>query len=269
MEPKRKRSIFALVIHKWLRIPYSLHIRSSHRTKHARATVVLVHGLGSTGKMWAPVTRRLPRYLNFVSIDLLGFGKSPSPYWETYDASLQARSLRTTLVRHGFTGPVIMVGHSLGALVAIEYAKRYPKSTQSLILCSPPIYRHDDEAPKVSPEKLLRSFYEKLLRSPKLLLRLYNFGRTTKIDPSLELSKENLEMFIASLRASIINQTAIDDVAQLRMPVTVIHGLLDPLVIRSNLVQLTRRSPNITLTIVAASHPLNKAYIDKILTTLN
>ncbi len=269
MQTRRAANPLSILIHKWLRIPYSLHVRHIHRTKGAKLTVLFIHGLGATGKMWEPVAKQLPQKINFVALDLLGFGRSPSPYWETYDAKLQARSLRTTLVKHGITEPTIVVGHSLGALVAIEYANRYPNAAKSLILCSPPIYRQDEQLPRVSPERVLRSFYEKLLKSPNLLIRLYNFGRTTKIDPSLELSEENIEMFVASMRASIINQTAIEDVIKLNMPIHIIYGLLDPVVIRSNLVELTRQAPNITLTTIAASHPLNKAYKDKIIADIS
>lgn len=269
MHTERKKNLFGIFVHKWLRIPYSLHVRHIHRTKGTKSTILFIHGLGATGKMWEPAIKKLPQHVNYISVDLLGFGRSPSPYWETYDARMQARALRTTLVRHGFSGPVTIVGHSLGALVAIEYAKSYPRSAKSLILCSPPIYRHNNDHSRVSPEKVLRTFYEKLLKSPTLLMRLYNLGRSTKIDPSLELNKENLEMFIASMRAGIINQTAIDDITKLTLPITIIHGLLDPLVIRSNLTQLTKRAPNITLTTIAASHPLNKAYIRQILDVIN
>lgn len=258
------RKITGTITHKWLRFPYTLHVRAVHRPKRKGVTVVFIHGLGATGKMWQPVIRRLPPHINIASVDLLGFGRSAKPYWESYSAKLQARSLRTTLAKHGLTGPVIIVGHSLGSLVAIEFATLYPKLTKSLILCSPPIYRHDDAAPKLSPEKVLRAFYEKLLASPKTLIRLYNFGRSTKIDPSLELTEENMEMFAASMRASIINQTAIDDITKLTVPIDIIHGVLDPLVIRSNLVGVTKKSPNITLVSVRASHPLNNAYVKKI-----
>lgn len=185
----RIRSISGIILHKWLRIPYSLHVRSYHRTHTAKTTIVFIHGLGATGKMWNPVINQLPQSINTASVDLLGFGRSAKPYWETYSAKLQARSLRTTIMRLRLPGPIIIVGHSLGSLVAIEFATRYPKLTKSLILCSPPIYRQDDEVPKVSPEKFLRAFYEKLLASPKTLIRLYNFGRATKIDPSLELTE--------------------------------------------------------------------------------
>ncbi len=264
----RIRNIPGIILHKWLRLPYRLHVRSLHRERAAKTTVVFVHGLGATGKMWQPVISQLPHSTNAVSVDLLGFGRSAKPYWETYSAKLQARSLRTTLLRLRLTGPVILVGHSLGSLVAIEFATRYPELTQSLILCSPPIYRHDDATPKLSPEKFLRAFYEKLLASPKTLIRLYNLGRSTKIDPSLELTEDNMMMFAASLRASIINQTAIDDVTRLHIPVDIIHGMLDPLVVRSNLVGLVKHSPTISFASVRASHPLNHAYVKKIVSTL-
>lgn len=265
MEPRSKRNIFTLILHKWLRIPYNLHVRYLYRTKNARQTILLIHGLGATGDMWKPLIRQLPKDLNVVCVDLLGFGKSPRPYWEEYSAKLQARSLLATYLKLRLTNPITIVGHSLGSLVAIEFAKRYPILTKSLILCSPPLYRHNDEASGLSREALLRMTYQKLLKSPKLLMRLYSFGKAAKIDASLELNESNIDMFAASMRSSIINQTAIDDIRDLKMPIHIIHGALDPVVIRSNLIRIARRSPNVSLSTVVASHPLNDAYINRIL----
>lgn len=268
MRPNRSASPLNILVHKWLRFPYALHVRYIHRAPQAKRTILFIHGLGSSGKMWQPLIKQAPKDANLVTIDLLGFGKSPTPYWETYDAKLQARSLLRTYLKLRILGPVTIVGHSLGSLVAIEFAKRYPILTKSLILCSPPIYRHSTENSGISREKLLRTSYEKLLASPGLLMKLYNFGRSTNIDPSLELTKDNLEMFAASMRSSIINQTAIVDIRKLKLPIYMIHGAFDPVVIKSNLIRITKSKPNITLKTVAASHPLNAAYIKAILQAL-
>lgn len=269
MNPKRSSSPIDTLLHKWLRIPYALNVRNLRRVKGVDQTILFIHGLGATGKMWDPVIKQLPAEVNVVNVDLLGFGKSPNPYWETYDAKRQARSLLATFLKLRLLGSVTIVGHSLGSLVAIEFAKRYPALTKSLVLCSPPIYRNAEENSGISREKLLRMSYEKLLESPNLLMKLYNFGKATRIDPSLELNEGNMEMFAASMRSSIINQTAIEDVYKLKMPVHLVHGALDPVVIKSNLIRVAKAKPNITLKTVAASHPLNDAYIKAILTELS
>lgn len=268
MRPQQKPKLREIILHKWLRLPYTLHVRKLHRVQGSGQTILFIHGLGASGKMWQPVIDRLPAEMNIVCVDLLGFGNSPSPYWETYNAKLQARSLLRTYLKLRLRTPLIIVGHSLGSLVAIEFAKRYPLLTKKLVLCSPPIYRKPEHSSKLSREKLLRMTYEKLLASPDVLMKIYSLGKKTKIDPSLELNKEKLPMFAAAMRSSIINQSAIDDIALLKKPVHLIHGALDPVVIKSNLVRIQKTSPNITLQTVAASHPLNDAYVKAILANL-
>lgn len=256
------------IIHKWLKRPYSLYVRELRRIEHARSTVLFIHGLGSTGEMWQPVVGALPEDVNIIAIDLLGFGRSPRPDWEVYDVTLQARSLQATLKRLRAKEPMVIVGHSLGALVAVEVAKSYPELAQSLVLCSPPIYRHDDDAPRVSPDRLLRRIYRRLLRSPKTVIKIYNLGKATRIDPSLQVNDENIGIFASTAEASIINQTTIDDIARLTLPIDILHGILDPVVIQSNLTSLAKAMPNMTFTTVRASHALNAAYIHKIADTI-
>jgi cis-3-alkyl-4-acyloxetan-2-one decarboxylase len=78
-----------------------------------------------------------------IVVDLLGFGDSPKPDWATYDARTQAQSLAKTLLGLGLTQRVVLVGHSMGSLVAVEFAKRYPALVKALVLCSPPLYNVD------------------------------------------------------------------------------------------------------------------------------
>lgn len=260
--------IIDTIVHKWLRIPYSLYVREVRHTNKTSPTVLLIHGLGATGEMWQPVISGIPRNINVIAIDLLGFGNSPRPEWERYDVKLQARTLQATLTRLGIKGPLMIVGHSLGSLIAIEVAKSYPGLVGSLVLCSPPLYRNEDEVPSVSPDRLLRRVYRRLLRSPKTIIKIYNLGRATRIDPSLQVNDNNIGVFASTAEASIINQTAIDDIAQLTLPIDILHGILDPVVIPSILTKLAKTMPNVTFGTVRASHALNGPYIAKIVDTI-
>src|SRR5688500_11433144 len=102
------------VIHRWLGLPYTLHVRVDHRPKKARATVLFLHGIGNSGAAWNDVINKLPDDVRFVTIDLLGFGNSKQPVWATYDAKIQARAILATYLKLRIRGRVIIVGHSLG-----------------------------------------------------------------------------------------------------------------------------------------------------------
>jgi pimeloyl-ACP methyl ester carboxylesterase len=96
-------------------------------------TIVLVHGLGASTVLWDAVVPRLPEELRILAIDLRGCGGSR----ETEPAELTtmqwAYDLRVLLERLGVADAAI-VGHSLGATVALEYTLRWPKAVVGLVL---------------------------------------------------------------------------------------------------------------------------------------
>jgi hypothetical protein len=112
------------LLHKYLRIPYALHVHVVRKPRQARATVLFLHGIGTSGAAWDDVVKGLPKDVAVIAVDLLGFGKSPSPEWAKYSAATQARSLIATLLRLNIRQRLIIVGHSMGALVAVETANR-------------------------------------------------------------------------------------------------------------------------------------------------
>jgi alpha-beta hydrolase superfamily lysophospholipase len=103
----------ALVTHVWPAGP--------GRPSAERGVVVLVHGLGEHAGRYAHVARRLNAHgFDVVGYDHRGHGHSPGPRGGMpADDSLCAdlgRVIRAA--RSEFAGPVILLGHSLGGLIA-------------------------------------------------------------------------------------------------------------------------------------------------------
>ena len=97
--------------------------------------VVLVHGGGlATLDAWTPLMDfedcRVLRY------DLYGQGRSDRPD-VVYDSELFDRQLDQLLTRLGISGPMDLVGHSMGGLIAATYAARHPERIESLTLIAP------------------------------------------------------------------------------------------------------------------------------------
>lgn len=253
-------------VHKWMKIPYSLNIRYLSKKDSAKATLLFIHGIGATGDMWQSVISQIPEdtQVNIVALDLLGFGDSPHPHWETYNARVQARSVLATFLKLRLKAPIIVVGHSLGTLVSVEFAKRYSLLTHTLILCSPPIYR-DDRKKLLQQETLLRKAYEKAAQEPHALLKLSELAVSMKLlGQGFEVKSENIGTFISSLHASIINQTTIHDIGRIKKPIHILNGIFDPLTVRSNLKEISQKYDTITLTEINAAHLLSKLYAKKI-----
>jgi pimeloyl-ACP methyl ester carboxylesterase len=89
--------------------------------------VVLLHGFGDTGDMWAPLAADLARDHVVVVPDLRGMALSSHPDGG-YDKRTQAADIRSVLTQLGLDRAAI-VGHDIGTMVAYAYAARYPDQT--------------------------------------------------------------------------------------------------------------------------------------------
>src|SRR5262249_51813039 len=87
-------------------------------------TVVLLHGFPETGDAFAPVVAMLGKHYRLIVPDLRGAGASQVPK-AGYDRRIVAADVRALLDRLRIArGPVI--GHDLGARVAVAFAVQYP-----------------------------------------------------------------------------------------------------------------------------------------------
>jgi pimeloyl-ACP methyl ester carboxylesterase len=100
--------------------------------------LMLLHGLSRTSWSWLPVARRLAGPHPLVAPDLRGHGASDAPR-EGYDLTSLALDMLTVASAQGWGaavgGPAVVVaGHGLGALVAVEMARQDPASVTGLVL---------------------------------------------------------------------------------------------------------------------------------------
>ncbi len=239
--------------HKYLRIPYTLHVHEFQSPKKPKATYVFIHGIGNTLHSWDEVVAMLPKDVRLIGIDLLGFGKSPRPAWAVYSAKTQARSVGVTLFKLGLVQQPIIVGHSLGALVAVEVARRYPLVAKRLVLCSPPFYAPEANKKGIKPpDDVLRELYRIAKKFPDQLEKMSPLAvKLGLANKTLTITKDTVVPYMAALEASIINQTSLADAARLRTPMDIFYGTLDPVVIKRHIVTLAAEHKAVT------AHKLN------------
>lgn len=241
------------LIYKKLHAPYTLNLVVLQSPKRPRKTIILLHGIGSSTMMWNGVATDLTSDVRIIAIDLLGFGNSPNPGWATYDARTQANCIVKTLILHRIPLKSMIVGHSLGALVAVELARRFPWYISDILLVSPPIYRPSKKRiVATQKEDLLRGMYKILYRNPRnteraLLLAKRFYIKRTGVTVA---SGVNVESFLAALRAAIINQSTIDHINDVRAPIHILSGSRDPLVVPRNLKELAMTNQSITHTVI-------------------
>jgi pimeloyl-ACP methyl ester carboxylesterase len=101
--------------------------------------VVLLHGPAASGRYWGAGYDDLAREHRLVVPDLLGFGRSPRPT-PRCAPDTHADALASCLRELGVSGePAVLVGHSLGVLVALRFARRYPGQVAGVLGFGPPI----------------------------------------------------------------------------------------------------------------------------------
>lgn len=255
--------ILSTFIHRYLRVPYALNVETLRSPKKPRATYVLIHGIGNSLSAWEPVVKKMPEDVKIIAIDLLGFGKSPKPQWAKYNAITQSRSLAITLVNLRLKQRPVLVGHSLGALVAVEVAKRYPLFIKELVLCSPPFYKPEvvDKKGLKAQEDILRDLYRFARKFPDQIEKMSPIAvRLGIANRALSITEDTKSSYVAALESSIINQTSLQDVEKLKLPITIFYGAFDPVVISKHIVSLAKTHANITAKRVLAGHEVMANY---------
>jgi pimeloyl-ACP methyl ester carboxylesterase len=109
--------------------PPSFHLQdvpANGTTVHVRVgghgpAVVLLHGFGDTGDMWAPLAAQLVKDHTVVVPDLRGMGLSAHP--ETgYEKANEGRDIAGVLSAIKVDGPVALVTHDIGNMVGYAFA---------------------------------------------------------------------------------------------------------------------------------------------------
>jgi sigma-B regulation protein RsbQ len=112
------------------------------------ATIVFIHGLGADQSMWRYIAPTFADRYRVITFDLVGSGRS--------DLSAYDRDKYKTL--HGYAddlleiidatanGPVVVVGHSVGAMIGLLATIKTPKRFAAQVMVGPsPCYINDDD----------------------------------------------------------------------------------------------------------------------------
>jgi sigma-B regulation protein RsbQ len=121
------------------------------------AEVVFVHGFQNAREVWRPLLPAVDQeQFRATLVDLPGCGGSePPPTWERSTIPELAADLAHLLHELSITQPVL-VGHSLGAAIALQLALTDPRLPSGLVLFAPASTRGLDFLPAGGVERLAR-----------------------------------------------------------------------------------------------------------------
>ena len=199
-----------------------------------RALVVVVHGLGEHGG----------RYLNLASYlvargygvyihDLYGHGKSPGPRADLTSFEHRVADLHQffdAVRREQPSRQIFLIGHSLGAAIATEYALAHPADLSGLVLSGVSFKLNGTES------ALLRRVVNLLARSwPRLGLSSVPVETLSRDRAVVEAYRRDPLVFHGRIPARTLHRMITQwpriapALAGLQLPLLILHGALDQL----------------------------------------
>jgi pimeloyl-ACP methyl ester carboxylesterase len=184
-----------------------------------RPLILLVHGAGGSSRHWQPLLFRLNSKIISLAVDLPGHGATAGIVPNSVE--IAADFLDAFINALGIKQPICYVGQSLGGLIGLQFALKYPQRVEKLVLMTTAakIQLHPDFlASALSGEwdlsTLRQSFAPQVPESLKDLV-LHEFQHTRLSDDATDfmgLSQTDLQEAISTLSIPTLILTGDDDV---------------------------------------------------------
>ncbi len=212
------------------------------------STILLIHGTADCAANWQRWNRWLARRgYDVLAIDLPGYGPNADA---SLDSSVTAccDALTALVTRHQ---PTTVLGHSLGANVAIELALRQVTPIERLLLV----------CPAVAMPAPTRWFYDWFVEQPLEALYQSRQWLAPLLAPMPRLkTANNTDPRVIRRTWHSLRDWSQPDWGQLRVPTFIAGGRWDHIAPPAALEMLCRQIPSATLTLLPARHlPMDTA----------
>ena len=196
----------------------------------------LLHGWALNGRVWDSIVEQLKQHNQVTTIDLPGHGKSDPPPSAEYTIDSLAQIVSQQLAPNS-----ILAGWSLGGLVAIKIAAKYPGLVSKLVLiASSPQFANSEQWEHGVKKSIIDGFANDLKQNYRetinRFLAIQTFG-SEKAKPVIRELRDkvfaNGEPHIDSLSKGlqILKNCALwDDAAEINSPTLIVLGEKDTLI---------------------------------------
>ena len=216
--------------------------------KEPEMTVVFLHGIASDSSTFYNAlkylegTRSLEK-VRFVTFDLLGSGRSYKSKKIEYNYTQQVRALENSIKKLNVTTPLIIVGHSLGCLIAVRYANIHRRTVAKLILVSPPMFTPKD------------------LDDPRFSEAMDGFRKAVSAKNPAIL---NDKAFNDSIEKIVKNRKNYQVLAELPVPTVLIYGDQDEIIASYNIPRIMKENSNLSVIKTIGRHKFSHEKYNKI-----
>ncbi len=235
------------------------------------APLLFLHALGASSRYWQGRLGNLPQRHSCLMPDLLGFARSPKPD-VAYTVDDHLAALVGTLEARGESAqPLTLIGHSLGAILAVEFAARYPELVRGLVVMSMPLFAGEAEArvfitthggwvARSTLRTGRRAHLEYLIGMPLHPLIHFVAPRVVKNFPR-EIVEDSFKSTWASYSRTLTRCVLDHDLspalhAVQSLPILALHGTNDPSAPLEKMQALAAWMPNVHLQTLVGGHHL-------------
>jgi alpha-beta hydrolase superfamily lysophospholipase len=199
-----------------------------------RGRISIIHGLGDHAARYRHVAEALARRgFSVEALDLPGHGMSGGPrghvrHWDDYRAAVEAWMSRSASLPGASTR--VILGQSMGALVALDWALGHPGGLRALVLCGAPfevVLKPSMLKVKAAQfaARIWPGFSQGNTILPSMLSRDPEVVRAHSVDPLVHY-KISARLFFEfqRMRLELIRRAA-----ELPVDTLIIHGGADPI----------------------------------------
>lgn len=233
---------------------------NEHRPQ--KPNVVFIHGLSGSSSAWAEYEKKFREEWNLISLDLRGHGKSFRPRkYEEYAVSAFAGDIHALLDYLQIENP-ILVSHSYGTMVALDFLARYPTRVKASLFLSPAF-----KTEKKGVGRLVHAFFN-LISKSNLLPSRTTIGKHIDYSFYKNTGDWNIRRMFADIgntglrpyAYAVLQSFHFDRSAALpsiNMPVLIMHGKKDTIFPVENAIIMAEKIKNSRLILLEdANHIL-------------
>ena len=210
--------------------------------------LIFIHGVGMRGDVWSPQVEYFSNDYQVITYDFLGHGESPLPPEEpVLDDYVEQLN---NLLKYLDLSLISLVGHSMGALISVAFALKYPEKVKALVPINIAFNRSEEAQKEVlnRANQILQS--NKILNIEQTLERW--FKNKTSADDLKKIDKVRNWLGTASPQGygrayrlfALSDKVFLNKLSRLRPPVLYLTGDKDPNSTPAMSQQMAQETPN-------------------------
>jgi pimeloyl-ACP methyl ester carboxylesterase len=250
------RTVSAEWRHHRIRLPWG---RLSVQVAGDGPALLLLHGLGGSGRYWAGLAPLLADRRLLIAPDLAGFGRSDKPRLD-YTRAFHVDTIDSMLAALHVEGPLSVAGHSMGGILAALFADRHPTAVASLALVASPFPRQQPRPYGMPNSGTRRAMYrvtQRLLPLLSPLVRSPTFPRAVIAD----YLRHTVDSYQKTSHALIWDPAVADalgglDSALSDRPVLLLYSDEDTTIARDSLERWRMLLPHAEVVVAPGAHQL-------------